>query len=114
MSGHEHLYERNTLPHEAAGIEQEMYFVISSGGGVPLRRTTDPETRDVLLDTYRERGLPIEQGPQVSTYHFTHVSVESDSLVVATYAVDDDDPNDWGLLDRLVIEPPATAALSTH
>ena len=114
LAGHEHLYERNTLPYRIGDEAARTYFVTSSGGGVPTRRAESLETRRERLDTYRARGFPIEMGPQVSTHHFSRIGVYEDSLVVATYGVDDDAPTDWRLLDRLRIPPSVLPSLTSH
>ena len=108
FSGHNHIYEHNILTKidsEALG-DDEIHFIVSSGGGVTLRDPTSPKQMERIKQQYAEEGFEVVPESHFKAYHYTLVEVNPESLAVRTYTVPTDSPADRYLLDELVILNP--------
>ncbi len=116
FSGHEHLYEHNVLRYERQGVPAQMHFVISSGGGGPLRKHPPEEKTQAQAEAYRTAGLDVRHERQERRYHYALVDVNAERVRIEVKAVEDDgetgsdDAQDVRLLDEIVIARPAPHA----
>ena len=131
LSGHEHLYERNSIrfgegfvpgeqvPPPDPGLdapvlspdssEYVLQQVISSGAGAAIRPPTTPEEFEQRNARYRSEGLLVRSEVQRSAYHYTRAHVRDSSLVLETITVDPDDPRNRDLIDRVVLTAHSTS-----
>lgn len=87
FSGHEHIYQHNVLQYERDGQSQQMHFVVTSGGGAPLRQLSTKQKIDRLTGHYREAGFDTEQVRQARVHHYTTVDVEEKQMKIRTVSV---------------------------
>ena len=87
FSGHEHIYQHNVLRYERAGTRRAMHFVITSGGGAPLRRLSSKKKIARLQRTYQAAGFEAGQVRQARTHHYTRVDVQPKAMTIRTNTV---------------------------
>ena len=106
FSGHEHLYEHDVIRWDGAR-PHVMHQVISSGGGTPPRNIATRSELDDRQTYYDQQGLNVENLRQETAFHYTHVSIQPDSMVIATKEVKEYGDHDTELMERIVIPRPA-------
>ncbi|MFC1573857.1 metallophosphoesterase family protein [Candidatus Latescibacterota bacterium] len=105
FSGHEHLYEHSVLRYEkSTGMSAgEIHFIISGGGGVPLRDTSDTDTCKKYLEHFRNEGFEVELVTYEKKYHYCRVSIDNEQISIDVYEVTENQDNPLNELDKIVI-----------
>jgi Calcineurin-like phosphoesterase len=97
FSGHEHYYQHNVLKGK-----NDIHFIISSGGGVPIRALPSEQSIRQKLTQYASEGYKIEVFKQESVNHYTSVTIEDDTLKLVSYKVNKEESVDK-ILDTVLI-----------
>jgi hypothetical protein len=84
LCSHEHLYEHSILRYPN---NRDIHFVVSGGGGVPLRTRTSQEKLERYLDSYRAEGLDVSLVKQEEIFHYCLVEIASDKVSVRVIEV---------------------------
>jgi len=106
LSGHDHLYQHNDLTYQDdSGIDRTIHFVISSGGGVPLRNLSSKKKNDEILSGLRKEGYEIGSTLQKSVFHYTIIDISSDLMSVQTYEVNSEKNPQIELFDEILVNP---------
>jgi 3',5'-cyclic AMP phosphodiesterase CpdA len=105
LAGHEHLYERSvtTFSDTSGDDDYKLYSVVTGGGGTPLRRETDEATIAEFVANFRTRGLEVRLVKHVSVYHFSSITVGTQSASIDIWEVPKDPLAELRLLDRFEI-----------
>ncbi|MBD3168596.1 MAG: hypothetical protein GF307_03865 [candidate division Zixibacteria bacterium] len=103
LSGHEHYYQHNILNYDSNDQNRAIHFVVSSGGGVPLREAPSESAISKRLEEYERQGYDIGVVKQESVFHYTVIDVAENTLSVKTYEVPEKPGNSITLLDDLLI-----------
>lgn len=103
FSGHEHVYQHNVLRYEQNGQPRTMHFVVTSGGGAPLRRLSTEQKIERLRDTYRSAGFETEQVRQARTHHYTRVEVGPARMQIRTVTVPHDPDLPGQILETITL-----------
>ena len=105
FSGHDHIYQHNVLRHstkDSLGVE-EIHFIVSSGGGVPLRDPKSDEEMERIRQYYLEEGFEVEPLMQEKVFHYCLVQVDSSEMRIRTFEVARDGDEPPGLLEEIVV-----------
>ncbi len=105
FSGHEHYYQHNVLETSLFedAIVDSIHFVVSSGGGVPIRRAPDRDRVEQYLSEYENQGLNIQMMRQHDEHHYCKVSVSSEGIEIITYSVDRQYPHELEIVEEFSI-----------
>ena len=106
FSGHEHLYEHSVLLYgKSSGWRAgEIHFIISGGGGVPLRDKSDTRTIKKYQEHFRHEGLEVELVTYEKKYHFCRVSVDNEQVGIDVYEVTRNPDNPLEEIDKIIIQ----------
>jgi hypothetical protein len=106
FSGHDHLYQHVVVRYEtqASGAISNIHFVVSSGGGAPIRDRGGDEKEAELIASYREQGIDCSLVKIAETHHYCLVDVGPSSLTVQTRLVSEDANVSGALLDDLELK----------
>ena len=105
FSGHDHIYQHNVLRNstdDSLGVE-EIHFVVSSSGGVPLRDRKSDEEMEQIRRYYLEEGFEVEPLMQEKVFHYCLVEVDSSEMRIRTFEVARDGDARPGLLEEIVV-----------
>jgi hypothetical protein len=105
LCSHEHLYEHSILryPDDEDAGRREIHFVVSGGGGVPLRTRTSQEKLEKYLDNYRAEGLDVALVKHEAIYHYCLVEVAPDKVSVKVVEVTGKPEEPVRLAEEIVI-----------
>ncbi|MEE9554955.1 MAG: metallophosphoesterase [candidate division Zixibacteria bacterium] len=105
FSGHDHYYQHNVLFPEisAASTGNEIHFVVGGGGGTPLRLLSDSETITRYTREFEKQGLNVIQQKQLQEYHYSLVTISSDTLSVKVFEATGDPSESDPLLDEFQV-----------
>ena len=87
LSSHDHLYEYSQLDYEVMDQRKTMHFIISGGGGVPLRKALSTSTHKAYSEEYCSEGYAVRLVDYKSAHHFSRVTVEPDRIHVEVVEV---------------------------
>ncbi len=106
FSGHEHLYEHSVLRYGKSGDVSagEIHFIISGGGGVPLRDKSDNDTRKKYLEHFRDEGFDVEQISYEKKFHFCRVGVNNEQVGIDVFEVTGNPDNPLEQIETIVIQ----------
>ncbi|MDH3214860.1 MAG: metallophosphoesterase [Candidatus Krumholzibacteria bacterium] len=105
FSGHQHMYEHNTLSYTGeSGEDDDIHFVITGGGGAPLHRAYDREEIDACRVNYTDEGLNTICVRQEVIYNYCLVDVTPSKMTIKVYRVSDDPDTNGRLVDTLILE----------
>jgi hypothetical protein len=102
---HEHLYEHSILrysPDEQA-TEREIHFIVSGGGGVPLRYSSDAHKLEKYVQNYRVEGLDVSLVNRGEIYHYCLVDVDPDKITIQVLEVTKDATQPIRLAEEILI-----------
>jgi hypothetical protein len=105
LCSHEHLYEHSIIRYldgEDAG-SRDIHFVVSGGGGVPLRTQTSQEKLERYLDNYRTEGLDVALVKHEAFFHYCLVEITSDKVSVQVIEVTGKPEEPVRLAEEIVI-----------
>jgi hypothetical protein len=106
FSGHQHNYERSSLPYaHGDGREASIQFIITGGGGSPQRALPKQETIDKYMASYAAAGLDVVRHVQEKIYHYCVVDVQPDSVSVRVIQTSKSEETDGRIVDEFVIGP---------
>ncbi len=109
FSGHDHIYQHTVLSDTAAN---DIHFVVSSSGGVPPRSQLSQKKRDDIQQLYLNDGYNVDPIMNERVYHYCLVTVDSDTMRVETYKVDETRMNRDKLIEEIVVShSPASQTL---
>ena len=80
-----------------------MHFVVSGGGGVPLRTRTSQEELEGFLDNYRAEGLDVTLVKQEESFHYCLVKIAPDKVSVQVLEVTGRPEEPLRLAEEIVI-----------
>ena len=102
--GHEHAYEHNIIRYslDRNNTGREIHFIVSGGGGVPLRDLTDPQTLERFQKNYRDEGLDAISVKQEKVYHYCLVDIHPDQVTIKVLEVTGDAGDPLRLVEVLV------------
>ncbi len=101
FSGHDHLYQHNLLRY---GSDQEMHFVVSGGGGGPLRNAVGTKTEFKLQTDFRSENLDVLSLKRKEVHHYCVVQVDDDRLIIRAVEVTKDPVEPTRLIEEIVIK----------
>lgn len=89
FSGHDHLYQHAVVRYktQSSGEISNMHFVVSSGGGAPIRNRSGAEKETEYIERYRKQGIDYSLVKIAEAHHYCLVDVEPHSLTVQTHLV---------------------------
>ncbi len=105
FSGHDHIYQRNVLE-SGDRPEGDIHFIVSSGGGVPLRDLTSIKEMGIIGEFYSNEGIEVMSESHFKAFHYCIVQVDSAEMQIRTYTVPQSSPEEPALLDEVVIPNP--------
>ena len=110
FSGHDHIYQHNYLHFDDKGGNPvvEMHFIVSSGGGVPLRNRMPDEKIKYLKEYYRNEGFAVELLMQEKVYHYCLVEVAPDEMIIKTIEVPLKSGEQISLMEKIIVKKPHT------
>jgi hypothetical protein len=101
LSGHDHLYQHNLLRY---GKAQRMHFVITGGGGGPLREIVDAKTESKLQKSFKNEGLDVSALKRKEVHHYCVVETNRNKLIIKAIGVTNDPRKPTRLIEEIVIE----------
>ena len=106
FSGHHHNYERSSLVFtDSRGDTNTIHFVITGGGGSPLRPGADEATIDEYTMNYAGQGFDVAPDIQEIIYNYCLVEVKPEQITVTAVEVSKSAEADGRVVDRFVVEP---------
>lgn len=91
LCGHEHNYQHVALDYRADdGADRSIQFIITGGGGVPVRELKSPELIREFHQNYADAGINAQLILQKKAYHFCDVTVWPDVLRIDVLEVFED------------------------
>ncbi|MCP4724163.1 MAG: hypothetical protein GY863_03960, partial [bacterium] len=104
FTAHEHLYEHSILSYAGDNsIESgKIHFIITGGGGVPLRKKTSQDNLIKYLKEYEDIGYDIDLVKHIPVHHYCLVDVKPDLINIRIYQTSKD--IDRKLIEEIIIE----------
>ncbi len=89
FSGHDHIYQHVVMHKDErrASGDSTIHFIVSSGGGAPIRNRLGDERESECLDNYRAQGIDCSIVKIAEVHHYCIVEIRSSSLTVRTIEV---------------------------
>ena len=108
FSGHDHIYQHNVLrnPTEGNPGVEEIHFIVSSGGGVPLRDPKSAKEIEHIQQYYLEAAFEVKPLMQVKVFHYCLVHVDFSEMRIQTFVVARDADENHRLLEEIIIPNP--------
>ncbi len=122
LCSHEHLYEHSILrsrgvvhevttehseqstdPTYGNQTEHEIHFVITGGGGVPLRPRSDAQRIEACCQNYRTEGFDVFLVKQEEIYHYCLVDIAPDKITIQVLEVTGDATHPTRLVEEILI-----------
>ena len=111
LCSHEHFYEHSILrgrgqrpdPTYGNQTEREIHFVVTGGGGVPLRTRSDAQKLKKFLQNYRAEGLDVFLVKQEESYHYCLVEIAPDKVTIQVLEVTKDATHPPKLVEEILI-----------
>ena len=105
LCSHEHLYEHSILryPGDEDAGSRDIHFVVSGGGGVPLRTRTSQEKLEGFIDNYRAEGLDVALVKQEEIFHYCLVKVAPDRVSIQVIEVTGKPEEPLKLAEEIVV-----------
>ncbi len=86
FTGHEHLYEHSILNYINKNNEPgKIHFIVTGGGGVPLRPRTSEKSLADMLTEYEKEGYDIDLSKHTSIHHYVYANVNNSSINLTVY-----------------------------
>lgn len=106
FSGHDHLYQHVVVRYNnrASGGISNIHFVVSSGGGAPIRDRSGVEEEAKYIEGYREQGIDCSLVRVAEAHHYCLVDVGPSSLTLQTLLVSENTDANGSLLDDIEIK----------
>jgi hypothetical protein len=106
FSGHDHLYQHVVVQRSsgAAGGGSGIHFIVSSGGGAPIRDRPGEERETEQIAKYRADGIDCALVKVAETHHYCLVRVSSSELSVQTIAVTGDADTTGRVIDEFKLK----------
>lgn len=105
LSGHEHHYEHNVLNYtDGRGDDREMHFIVSGGGGVPLRDLYKESQIEIFHEEYSNNGFDVTLMKLEKIYNYYTVEIQPGRMIIKTYKVDGDMDKPVNLAEEIVIQ----------
>jgi len=106
FSGHQHNYERSSLPFlRDDGRETSIQLIITGGGGSPQRALPNQETIDEYMASYTAMDLDVVRHVQEKVYHYCVVDVQPDRISVQAIETSKSNKTNGRIVDEFVIGP---------
>jgi hypothetical protein len=101
--GHEHYYEHNILRYQRDKTNSpgEIHFVITGGGGVPLRDLGSEEMVDLYLREYAAEGWDVSIAKRERMHHYCVTEISSGKLCVKVMGVTGDPSEPTRLIEEI-------------
>jgi len=108
FSGHDHIYQHNVLQTAVpdSSTDNQIHFIVSSGGGVPLRSQLSEGSKNLLCQRYLTEGFNVQPIMIAEVFHYCVVNVNPDTMRIQTYAVDIDRSNEDKLVEEITVPKP--------
>jgi len=107
LAGHEHVYQHNVLALTAdGGGTDSLHVIVSSGGGVPLRRLPSEREYEQQRQYYQEHDYDVTCVTLQRRFHYTLVSIENEAVAVRTFEINRKAPP--RLMEEIRIRAPRT------
>ena len=75
VSGHEHIYEHNIYEYQNIVKDiSKLHFIVSGGGGVPIRDLTNPDDMKIYHENYQREGLNAYSIRQEKIYKYSSIN----------------------------------------
>lgn len=105
FSGHDHIYQHNLLsyPSDDGSGNGEIHFIVSSGGGVPLRDPKSAEEIEYIKNFYHQEGLEAANLIQEKVFHYCLVEVDSTEMRIETIKVPQDPDEPPAIIEKIII-----------
>lgn len=88
LCSHDHLFEYSQLDYDVMGQKKTMHFIISGGGGVPLRKALSEAKHEEYVDQYkRKEGYTVRLVSFKSAFNFCRVTIEPEKIHVQVVEV---------------------------
>lgn len=90
FSGHDHIYQHNVLRNSVDnpfGVER-IHFIVSSGGGAPIRAPRFTRTLRKIRQHYLQEGFDVQYSVQRRVYHYCLVRVDASQMRIQTFEVE--------------------------
>ncbi len=88
---------------DASGAERELHFVVSGGGGAPLRDVPDEDSIARSLNYFSSYDLEIAHLSQKKMYQYCRVNITIDVLSIKVIEVDGSTENSTKLFEEISI-----------
>ena len=107
FSGHEHIYQHNFVSGIPGSASEDtgIHFIVSSGGGVPLRDVKSERAVGKIKEIYEQEGYVVDLIEQENVHHYCIVKAENDELSIETYLVTGDSNESDELFEQIRIAP---------
>ena len=104
FTAHEHLYEHSILSYSRDNSAEpgEIHFIISGGGGVPLREETSQDDLIKYLKEYEDIGFDIDLVKHIPVHHYCLVDVDPGMISIKVYQTSRD--IDKKIVEEIIIE----------
>lgn len=111
LCSHEHLYEHSILrsrgqspdPTDGNQTKREIHFVVTGGGGVPLRTRSDAQKIEICCQNYRVEGFDVFLVKQEEIYHYCLVDIAPDKITIQVLEVTGDATHPTRLVEEILI-----------
>jgi hypothetical protein len=102
FSGHDHLYQHVVMHYNDrdAGENSMTHFIVSSGGGAPIRNRKGEEREAEQVESYRKEGIDCSLVRVAEKHHYCLVTVLPNSLTVQAHEVSDATDASGSLFDE--------------
>ena len=89
LCSHDHFYQHNIVRMKDKNGQHplDIHFIITGGGGVPLRELSDEATIQQYLQNYKEAGLDVRLINQAKIYHYCQVAVKKNEISIKVQEV---------------------------
>ena len=105
--GHEHLYEHSIVTAHSNGDTNQsaVHFIISGGGGAPVRDATDAKKLSKFKANYRREEIDVRLIKQETVYNYCRVKVEPNELTTEVFEVTGDSAQPLKLIETILVKP---------
>ncbi len=89
LCSHDHFYQHNVVRMQDNDKQElhDIHFIITGGGGVPLRELSDDETIKQYYQNYEQAGLDFRLIKQEKIYHYCQVDAGQNEISIKVWEV---------------------------
>lgn len=106
LCSHDHFYQHNMLrmKDKNGNNPLDTHFIVTGGGGVPLRELSDDETIKQFHQNYEQAGLDVQLIKQEKIYHYCQINVEQQEISIKVQEVIGNKDNPTRLAEQIRIQ----------